>query len=609
MLQPILKIDLTTRTVSKFEAPRAWVHDYLGAASLAARLLYDHLTPTLDPLAPEAPLLWLNGPLTGTAGPAVGRFVICAKSPATGLWGESNVGGFWGPELRKAGFDGLWIEGRAAAPVYLWIHDGEVEICPAAHLWGKETYQAQEAIQRELPAKNARIAVIGPAGERLIPFALVLTDHGRVGGRTGMGAVMGAKNLKAVAVKGSGEVPLIDWEAYKAPRAAANRALKEHNATQQFRALGSSGAADYFDYLGEQPKKYFQAGTFENGYQITGASLAERYLTGVSACHACVIACGRVVDLGDGTRRKGPEYETMAGFGPNLLIGDLQAVIHLGELCDRYGLDSISMSNVIGFAFALYERGRITSGDTGGLPLTWGRADVAAQLIHLTVRREGIGAALAAGARAMEAQFGDQGDAAQVNGLEVAYHDPRGASGYAIVYATSPRGACHNQSDFFMVDVFGQTDEGLDLHFHSRHAGAEKARDVARHQDWRTLNNALVLCVFASVPPPTVLELVNAGLGLDWTMADLLRCGERAWNLKRAINHRLGLTRAHDKLPSALLKPYADGGSAGYVPPVEEMLQAYYQARGWDPATGQPTPAKLRQLGLDWLVADLWPGS
>jgi aldehyde:ferredoxin oxidoreductase len=606
MLQPILKINLTTQEVAQFDVPREWMYAYLGAASLAARMLYDHLTIDLDPLSPQAPLLWLNGPLTGTAGPAVGRFVICAKSPATNLWGESNVGGFWGPELRKAGFDGLWLEGRAETPVYLWIHNDQVEIRDAMHLWGKETYDTQTAIQSEVDAKNIRVAVIGPAGERLIPYALVLTDHGRVAGRTGMGAVMGSKNLKAVAVKGKGEVPLINWMAYKSPRAAANRELRDHNVTQQMREVGSAGGADYFDYMGEQPKKYFQAGVFENGYKVTGASLTEQYLTGVSACHACVIACGRVVDLGDGIKRKGPEYETMAGFGPNLLIDDLAATIRLGELCDHYGLDSISMSNIIGFAFSLFERGRITLTDTDGLPLEWGNADAAAELIHLTARQDGIGAILAEGSRAMEARFGDEGDAVQVNGLEIAYHDPRGASGYAIIYATSPRGACHNQSDYFMVDIFGQTDEGLDIQFHSRHAGAEKAADVARHQDWRTVNNALVLCVFASVPPPTVLELVNTGLGLNWTMDDLLRCGERGWNLKRAINHRLGLTRANDKLPKALLKPYADGGSAGYIPPVQEMLTAYYAARGWDEATGKPAPAKLIELGLGWVVEALW---
>ncbi len=607
-MQPILHIQLSDHSLSRLEIPRNWVEEYLGAASLAARMLYEQLTRELDPLSPEAPLLILNGPLTGTAGPAVGRFVICAKSPATGLWGESNVGGFWGPELRKAGYDGLWLTGRSDGPVYIWIHDDQVEIREADHLWGLDTYQTQEAVQGEVGLPNARVASIGPAGEMRIPYALILCDHGRVAGRTGMGAVMGAKNVKAIAVKGTGQVPLIDWQAYKPLRSSSNRALRLHNQTTVMRELGSAGASDYFDYLGAMPKKYYQVGSFEGAYRVSGSSMSERILSGVSACHACVIACGRVVRLEDGVKRKGPEYETLVGFGPNLCIDDLAAITRLGELCDRYGIDSISMSNTIGLAFSLYEQGRISRTDTGGLELDWGNASAVQNCIDLTVRREGIGEWLARGARSLGRHFGSEESSVQVNGLEAAYHDPRGVSGMALVYATSPRGACHNQSDYFMVDI-GHVDEELGMTFHGRHQGAEKAANVARHQDWRTVANALVLCIFANVPADTVLELTNASLGLQMSLADLIRSGERAWNLKRAINHRLGLTRADDRLPKAFLSPYQDGGAAGFVPDLEAMLLAYYQARGWDPQTGRPAPEKLLELDLDWITADLWPES
>ncbi|MFQ5615710.1 MAG: aldehyde ferredoxin oxidoreductase family protein [Anaerolineales bacterium] len=606
-MQPILKINLTTGETGLFTAPRDWVRDYLGAASLAARILYDHLTPDLDPLSPEAPLLFINGPLTGTAGPSTGRFVVCARSPATGLWGESNIGGFWGPELRKAGFDGLWVTGRAPRPVYIRINDGEVEIRDASHLWGLDTYQTQSAVQAETPAKNVRVASIGPAGESQIPFALILCDHGRVAGRTGMGAVMGAKNLKAIAVKGTAKVPVIDWEMYKPLRASANRELRSHNQTDIMRDLGSASASDYFDYLGEMPKKYFQAGTFDGTYNVSGSTIAETILSGVSACHACVIACGRVVTLKDSKKRKGPEYETLVGFGPNLLIDDPAAITRLGERCDRYGIDTISMSNTIGLAFTLFEGGKITGEDTGGLALEWGSVAAVEECLRQTVRREGFGAHLAGGARELETRYGDGGDAVQVNGLEVPYHDPRGASGMALVYATSPRGACHNQSDYFMVDVLGHVEEDQGLNFYARHDGAVKAANVARHQDWRTVHNALVLCVFARVPVKTILELTNAALGLDMTPDDLIRSGERAWNLKRAINNRLGLTRANDTLPKPLLKPYEDGGSAGFVPDLQPMLEAYYEARGWDKVNGYPAREKLVELGLDWVVEDLWP--
>ena len=259
-MQPILHINLSENLVDQIPIPSKWEVDYLGGASLAARILYNELVPSLDPLSEIAPLLFMTGPLTGTSGPAVGRFVICAKSPATGLWGESNCGGFWGPELRMAGYDGLYITGKAETPVYISIIDKKVEIHSAKHLWGMNTYSTQAAIKSELNLKNSRVAVIGPAGESQIPFALILTDHGRVAGRTGMGAVMGSKNLKAIAVKGHGKVPVADREKYALVRSKSNMELKADPYSDVFHDLGSAGAADYFDYLAEMPKKYFQNG-------------------------------------------------------------------------------------------------------------------------------------------------------------------------------------------------------------------------------------------------------------------------------------------------------------------------------------------------------------
>ncbi|MCX7754784.1 MAG: aldehyde ferredoxin oxidoreductase family protein [Anaerolineales bacterium] len=600
-MQPILKINLSTGQIQSFSIPAAWERDFAGGASLAARLLYDSLTRELDPLAPEAPLLILNGPLSGTAGPTVGRFVVCGKSPATRLWGESNCGGFFGPELRMAGWDGIWLTGRAEQPVYLLIRDSHIELREAAELWGKDTYEVQTAIQQETRINGLRTLGIGVAGERGLPYALLLCDHGRVAGRTGLGAVMGSKNLKAIAVKGSGKVPVFDPAAYAPRRSAANLALKADPMTAVLNSLGTAGAADYFNYLGEQPKKYFSAGTLEGADAISGASVAESILVGKSACHACVIACGRVVRLEDGQKRKGPEYETLVGFGPNLGITDPKTVTRLGEWCDRYGVDSISMSGVIGLAFRLYELGILDRQKTNGLELTWGNAAAAEECIHLAVRRQGFGQFLAMGAKRLAEHFGAPDEAVHVNGLEVAYHDPRGASGMALVYATSPRGACHNQSDYFLADI-GQVEASIGLTFYDRHAGAEKAANVARHQDFRTMNNALVLCLFANVPPETMVELMNAACGYDWTTDDFLRCGERGWNLKRLLNLKLGLTRANDTLPAPLLRPYADGGSAGYVIPFDEMISAYYQARGWDPHSGAPTPQKLAELGLATLL-------
>ena len=604
-MQPILKIDLTTGKTEEYIIPAEWERDYLGGASLAARILYPYLTKELNPLSADSPLLFLNGPLSGTSGPTTGRFVICGKSPATTLWAESNIGGFWGPELRTTGYDGLWITGKSETPIYLWIDEGRVEVRRGAHLWGKDVYETQDLVKEEIGRSSARVAVIGPAGERGVLFASICCDHGRMAGRTGLGAVMGSKNLKAVAVHGKKKIPIVHAERYAVLRSKSNRTLKQSNETRFFHELGTSGTANYFEYMGSMPSKYYHQGSFPNVDNISGAKMAESILVGYHACQGCVIACGRVVKLEDGAKRKGPEWETIVGFGPNLLIDDLAEVTRLGELCDRYGMDTISTGNTIGLAFHLFELGKITKQDTGGLELKWGDVLAARQLIHMIARREGIGDLMAKGSLQFGRAFDAEDEAVQVNGLEVAYHDPRGVSGMALSYATSPRGACHNQSDYFMVEL-GHTEERIGITFFERHAQAEKAANVARHQDWRTVYNALVMCIFATIDPNEQVNLINAACGLEWTIDDMMKSGERGWNLKRAINNRLGLTRANDKLPKALLEPYKEGGSAGFVPDLAAMLTAYYEARYWDAETGKPSKEKLMELGMSDVAKDLW---
>ena len=605
-MQPILKIDLTTGKTEEYRIPEKWEKDFLGGASLAARILYNDLTPELDALSVDAPLLFLVGPMTGTSGPTTGRFVICGKSPATGLWAESNIGGYWGPALRKAGYDGLWITGKASAPIYLWLNGTRLEVRDAAGVWGENTYTAQDKVKEEIGVKSARVCTIGPAGEKGVLFASIMCDHGRMAGRTGMGAVMGSKNLKAIAVHGENEIPVFDLPKYKSLRSASNRKLRDDNEAQVLRDVGTGGAANYAEYLGAMPAKYYTSGSFPQVDEVSGAKMTETILVGRSACQGCVIACGRVVKFPNDTmKRKGPEHETMVGFGANLLNNNLESIVDMGELCDRYGMDTISASNTIGLAFHLYDKGIISKEDTDGIELTWGDVDVIEELVRLTGSREGIGDLLAQGSKRFAAYFGVEEEAVQVNGLEVAYHDPRGVSGMAISYATSPRGACHNQSDYFFVD-WGHSHEELGIEFMSRHAQAEKAASVARHQEWRTIDNAVVMCIFANVEAQEKVELINAACGLDWSVADLMKFGERSWNLKRAVNNRMGLTRANDKLPKALLTPFPDGGSEGFVPDIEGMLSAYYDVRGWDKTSGKPTREKLVQLGMDDVAKDLW---
>jgi len=468
------------------------------------------------------------------------------------------------------------------------------------------TYHTQDKVKEEVGIKSARVCVIGQAGEKQVMFASIMCDHGRMAGRTGMGAVMGSKNLKAIAVFGENQIPMFDIAKYKALRSDSNRKLRDDNEAKILREVGTGGAANYAEYLGAMPVKYYSSGSFPDIDEVSGSKMTETILIGRSACQGCVIACGRVVKLpNDKLKRKGPEHETMVGFGANLLNNNLESIVDLGELCDRYGMDTISISNTIGLAFHLYEKGIITKDDTGGIELIWGDVDAIEQLVRLMGSREGIGDLLALGSKRFGAHFGAEEEAVQVNGLEVAYHDPRGVSGMAISYATSPRGACHNQSDYFFVD-WGHSHEDLGIQFMERQAQAEKAANVARHQDWRTVFNAIVMCIFANVEPSEQVELINAACGLDWSVADMMKCGERSWNIKRAINNRLGLTRANDKLPKALLTPFRDGGSAGFIPDIQAMLSAYYQHRGWDEITGMPMREKLVELGLEDIAQDLW---
>jgi len=607
-MSKLLVVDLTRGDIRTQPIDPTYLRDFIGGSGLGVRLLWDQLDPGVGPLDPESPLLWITGPLTGTTGPATGRFSICARSPQTGLWGESNIGGFVGPELRFAGFDGVLITGRASSPVYLWIHDGHAELRDAGHLWGKaDTYETQRVIKSELGEPTCRVACIGLAGENTVPYAAILADHGRAAGRTGMGSVMGSKRLKALAVLGTGRIAYARPDDYKHARTDANKALLEENLTAVFRETGTAGAAEYLQMLGDMPQKYWTQAEFERVGAISGAAMTETILVGKSTCHGCVIACGRVVNVPEGPyatggEAKGPEYETIAAFGSQLLVDDLALITALGNRCDELGLDTISMGSVIGLAYLLFDRGKLSAADTGGLELRWGDARPCFDLIDQTARREGFGALLAQGSRALAAHFRAPELAVHVNNLDVPMHDPRAMSGMALVYLTSPRGACHNQSDHYLVELGNAIDE-LGLPMTERLQDGGKARHVARHQDWRTVCNSLVMCLFAAVPPSTVVKLLEAATGHAWSVDEMLRAGERAWHLKRAYNCKLGLTRANEKWPHLLNQPLPGGGQAGHVPDVELMLREYYEARGWDAATAWPTAEKLESLGLGFVNA------
>lgn len=605
MFGRILKVNLSTGAIEKGTIPAEYARDYIGGSGLGARLLWDAFDPAPDPLDPASPLVWMTGPLTGTGGPTTGRSNLCARSPHTGLWGEANIGGFMGPELRYAGYDILWITGRAAEPVYLWIFNDRVEIRPAGDLWGKaDTYETQTLIQAETGQAQAKVACIGRAGENLVPYACIISDHGRAAGRTGMGAVMGSKHLKAIAVRGTGKIPLADEPTYKKLRVQSNKNLLEQNLTAVMKETGTAGSADYLQYLGDMPQKYWTQATFEGATNISGGEMANTILVGTAACQGCVISCGRVVDILEGPyathgKAKGPEYETICAFGSQLLVDDLPMITALGDRCDRLGMDTIAAGNTIALAYLLYDRQVLTTADTGGVELHWGDALPCFDLLEQISHREGFGALLAKGSRALAEACGVPELAVHVNGLDLPMHDPRAHTGQALAYLTSPIGASHNHSDYFMVEMGGSMEE-LDIPMTDRLVDEGKAGYVARHQHWRTVCNDLVICFFAVVSQAEIADLLTAATGETWDIPRMLQAGERAWNLKRMLNLRLGWSPEMAKLPHLLLQPLPDGGQEGHVPDAAAMLREYHAASGWDLETGIPTPAKLAELGLDF---------
>lgn len=616
----LIFVNLTTGSITTQELNRAYAADYLGGSGLAARYLYDWLDASVDPLGPENPLVFMNGPLDGTGAPSSGRFAVCARSPQTGLWGEAIAGNFFGPELKFAGYDGIVLTGRANSLSYLHITPDGVELRDAAHLHGMTTYDAGDALRAENNDPHLVTACIGPAGENLVRYALILASSGKRGqkkgiaGRCGMGAVMGSKNLKAIAVRGSKhhrthKLHLHDPARFRQAMLSAQRFLSDDMSTEVFRAVGTSGTMDYLGLVGDVPVKYWTEGSFDYS-KISGNLIAETILTGRATCHACMVACGRqVATAGEYIlpHAEGPEYETLAAFGSLMLTDDINLLSWIGAQCDALGIDSISAGSTIAFAMYLRELGVLPDADLGGTDLVWGNGNAALKMVQDIAARQGFGAMLANGSRELGAHYGVEGLAVQINGMEVAMHDPRAATGMAVSYATAPVGASHNHSDYFMVETSGRPIDELGVETLDRFESAGKAQSLARHQDWRTVNNALVLCFFPNPPTSDMCTMLSAATGYNVTTDNILQWGERIWNLKRAINLKLGYNaRRAEQLPELLLRPLADGGTEGHVPDFENMLREYYAYRSWDWESGKPSRAKLESLGMNDIAECLW---
>jgi len=604
----ILLVDLTTRKVETRPLPDELYKKYLMGSGLGARLLMDLGDPSVDPFHPGNPLVIVPGFFTGTTIPGGTRTSFVSRSPLTGIWGEATVGGTWGAEFRCTGYDGLVVQGAASNPVYLWINDDDVQIRPAERLWGKDTYDATDLLLEETDPK-AKVAAIGQAGENLVRIAAVMVEgrHARAAGRTGMGAVMGAKKLKAIVVRGTHGVP-----AYN-PSGLMGWALKKTNEMPakfgMFTVYGTSGSIETHEERGGLPIKNFQAGHWREGAaRISGKTIHEQYSVKSSSCSGCPIHCWQhvTVEGKNGVRENvghNPEYETLGAFGAMTLNDDLPSIIRANELCNRYGLDTISTGNGIAFAIEAFEAGLISERDTGGVKLAWGDSEAILAMVEQVAFRKHLGDLLADGSLAAARKIGGEAEklTVTVKGLEFPMHDPRAFWSMGINYATGARGACHLEGLPFIVETGVPMPEfGYNAKLNPR-VTEGKALLAARMHNLMAVYNGLGMCKFyaRAFSPTPLTEALNNLTGWKWTWEDLMEAGDRIFTLKRMYNTRLGVTREDDQLPHRILTLQKRGEELPNIPPeaFRKMMDEYYDIRGWT-SDGLPTGETLSSLGL-----------
>ena len=602
----ILRVNLSNGEISAEALDPQVVRDFVGGRGLAIYYMLKEVDPNCDALGNENKLIMTTGPLTGTKAPTGGRYMVTTKSPLTNAITCSNSGGYFPAELKKSGYDGIIVEGTASEPVYLWINDDVAELKPAGHLWGQSTHETDDAIRAETD-KKAKTAVIGPAGEKRVLFAAIMNDRDRAAGRAGVGAVMGAKNLKGIAVRGTGKVSMADEEQFKSMNQKYRGRFKEVKKAGPY-PLTTHGTAITVvatNTHGVFPTRNFQTGQFEEWESIYGETLTEKYLVKAKPCFSCPIACGRVTKVPDGPYKgegEGPEYETVYSLGSDVGVGDLAALTKANYLCNELGLDTISMGSAIACAMELFEKGHLTESDIG-FPLKWGDGEALVKLTRQTGLREDFGDILAEGSLRMATRYGHPELAMVSKGLDLPGYDPRGTQGLGLNYATSPIGASHMRGDTpycellgVPVKIDGQTWE-------------DKPPLVAKWQNVFALIDAAGLCVFFSVRylcdptleirPDGIVNLINAATGADYSLDELEKIGDRILNAERLFLMRAGFDRRQDSLPARFTDtPMPEGPAKGVVCHLEEMLEEYYRIRGWS-QDGLPTADKLKDLGLD----------
>jgi aldehyde:ferredoxin oxidoreductase len=601
----ILRVDLTTGRHRVEAIPQQWLRDYIGGRGLAARYLYAEMDPAADPLSPDNVLIFATGPLTGTPVPCGARYMVVTKGALTNAITTSNSGGHWGPELKFAGYDLILLTGAAPRPVYLFIYDDQVELRDASAYWGQGVWHTEDGLRRELGIPELRVASIGPAGENQVRFACIMNDKHRAAGRSGVGAVMGSKNLKAIAVRGTGAVRIERPEAFLRSMWQMRASMQDSPGRKSFAELGTAATIDMTQAFGGLPTRNFQQGQFEQYENLNGNTIKETRLVANKACFACTIACGRVTRLGEHADKylvnmhprnwrqagEGPEYENAWALGADTGVGDLDAVLKANWLCNDLGMDPISMGATLAAAMELYERG-VIGDDRVEWPLRFGSSEALIRMTEATAYREGFGDELAEGSKRMSDKFQHPEVFMGSKGQEFPAYDPRGFQGMGVAYATCNRGGCHLRAWTPGPETSGKMDP---------HTPEGKGEWVAREQNRTTAHDNTGVCLFvggSGGPLEAFVPCAAAATGVDYTLDDFVRAGERTWNLERLWNLRAGLTRADDSLPDRLLKtPHTSGPSAGVTVHLEAMLPDYYRTRGWQ-SDGTPTPEKLTELGL-----------
>ena len=620
----VLHVNLTTGALTVEQPDAAWYRLYMGGSNFGLYYILKHMPPGADALGPDNILTIMLSVVTGVAFSGQSRMTLNAKSPLSGAIGDSQAGGFFPAELKFAGFDGIVIYGKAETPVYLWIHNGEAELRDAAHLWGLGAWETETRLRADLADDKVEVACIGPAGERLVKFAAVMNMRNRAAGRTGMGAVMGSKNLKAIAVRGAAKPELADTATVRSIAQAGGKEIKSNHGMAEFGEQGTPSVVRANNDMGGLPTFNYKSGEFAQAEDLTAERMAESLLVGRDTCYACVVRCKREV-ASDGRYKiakelGGPEYESIATLGSYCGISDLEAVSYANALCNDYGLDTIAAGATIAWAMECFEDGILTLAETDGLALRMGDADaMIAALKALAFRTGNLGNLLAEGSAAAAKRLGPaaQARAVTVKGTELPAHMPQVKRSMGLIYAVNPFGADHQSSEHDTsyeessgpVNLRRLAYLGLTSPVPATDLGPEKVEFTLKTQYWTSATDVLNLCQFdwgatwQLYGPEVMADVVNAVTGWDVTGDELMTLGARRVNMQRVFNAREGFSRDEDVLPPRIYEPLVGGSTAGLVVTEAEIERAkdlYYRMAGWDVETGNPDVYRLVELGIGW---------